>query len=179
MRILDLIDEINTVISTTSSAHLKLELFMMKIIKPELGSDVKSIGYRVDLLEGKLIAEVKPKKNIKRKNKESLENFDVYWPKILEELREKLSSRKFSYITGVRPEVESNGTLNLFVDKDNEFLLKELEKSEEVIDLVILEVAEKMGIEVKIKISLSEESKLVESKGLDAAQEVFDVEDLN
>ena len=32
VRILDLIDEINTVISTTSSAHLKLELFMMKII---------------------------------------------------------------------------------------------------------------------------------------------------
>ena len=199
VRILDLIDEINTLISTTSSAHLKLELFMMKIIKPELGSDVKSIGYRVDLLEGKLITEVKPKKeekqapevkeektevekpkkNIKRKNKESLENFDVYWPKILEELREKLSSRKFSYITAVRPEVESNGTLNLFVDKDNEFLLKELEKSEEVIDLVISEVAEKMGIEVNIKISISEESKLGESKGLDAAQEVFDVEDLN
>ena len=199
VRILDLIDEINTLISTTSSAHLKLELFMMKIIKPELGSDVKSIGYRVDLLEGKLITEVKPKKdekhapeveeektevekpkkNIKRKNKESLENFDVYWPKILEELREKLSSRKYSYITAVRPEVESNGTLNLFVDRDNEFLLKELEKSEEVIDLVISEVAEKMGIEVNIKISISEESKLVESKGLDAAQEVFDVEDLN
>ena len=199
VRILDLIDEINTLISKTSSAHLKLELFMMKIIKPELGSDVKSIGYRVDLLEGKLITEVKPKKeekqapevkeektevekpkkNIKRKNKESLENFDVYWQKILEELREKLSSRKFSYITAVRPEVESNGTLNLFVDKDNEFLLKELEKSEEVIDLVISEVAEKMGIEVNIKISISEESKLGESKGLDAAQEVFDVEDLN
>ena len=199
VRILDLIDEINTLISKTSSAHLKLELFMMKIIKPELGSDVKSIGYRVDLLEGKLIGEAKPKKdekpvpkveeekieiekpkkNIKKKNKESLGNFDVYWPKILEELREKLSSRKFSYITAVRPEVESNGTLNLFVDKDNEFLLKELEKSEEVIDLVISEVAEKMGIEVNIKISISEESKLGESKGLDAAQEVFDVEDLN
>ena len=199
VRILDLIDEINTVISTTSSAHLKLELFMMKIIKPELGSDVKSIGYRVDLLEGKLIGEAKPKKdekpvpkveeekieiekpkkNIKKKNKESLGNFDVYWPKILEELREKLSSRKFSYLTAVSPEVESNGTLNLFVDKDNEFLLKELEKSEEVIDLVKSEVVEKMGIEVNIKILLSEESKLGESKGLDAAQEVFDVEDLN
>ena len=121
----------------------------------------------------------KPKKNIKKKNKESLENFDVYWPKILEELREKLSSRKFSYLTAVSPEVESNGALNLFVDKDNEFLLKELEKSEEVIDLLISEVAEKMGIEVGIKILLSEESKLKESKGLDAAQEVFDVEDLN
>ena len=129
VRILDLIDEINTVISTTSSAHLKLELFMMKIIKPEFGSDVKSIGYRVELLEGKLITDLKPikeekpevkveeekievpkpKKNIKKKNKESLENFDVYWPKILEELREKLSSRKFSYLTAVSPEVESNG----------------------------------------------------------------------
>lgn len=25
---------------------------MMKLIKPEFGSDVKSIGYRLDLLEG-------------------------------------------------------------------------------------------------------------------------------
>ena len=199
VRILDLIDEINTVISTTSSAHLKLELFMMKIIKPEFGSDVKSIGYRVDLLEGKLTADVKlekdekskpevlkektkvekTKKNIKKKNKESLENFDVYWPKILEELREKLSSRKFSYLTAVRPEVESNGTLNLFVDKDNEFLLQELQKSEEVIDLVIKEVREKMGIEISIKIFLSDKSKSGDMKGLDAAQEVFDVENLN
>ena len=199
VRILDLIDEINTVISTTSSAHLKLELFMMKIIKPELGSDVKSIGYRVDLLEGKLTASVetkkeekpelevkeekidveKPKKNVKKANKESLENFDVYWPKILEELRDKLSSRKFSYLTAVKPEVQSNDTISLFVDRDNEFLLQELQKSEEVLDLVISEVANKMGIQINIKIVLSEESKLGESKGLDAAQEVFEVEDLN
>jgi len=200
VRILDLIDEINSVILTTSSAHLKLELFMMKIIKPELGSDVKSIGYRVDLLEGKLTGSVepkkeekleleseeekkieveKPKKNIKKTNKESLENFDVYWPKILKELRDKLSSRKYSYLTAVKPEVESNDTINLFVDKDNEFLLQELQKSEEVLDLVISEVTKKMGIEINIKIALSEESKLGESKGLDAAQEVFDVEDLN
>ena len=199
VRILDLIDEINTVISTTSSAHLKLELFMMKIIKPELGSDVKSIGYRVDLLEGKLTGVKEPKKeekleleardekikiektkkNIKKTNKESLENFDVYWPKILEELREKLSSRKFSYVTAVKPEVEGKDTINLFVDKDNEFLLQELKKSEEVLDLVISEVAKTMGIEINIKLSLSEDSKLGESKGLEAAQEVFDVEDLN
>ena len=199
VRILDLIDDINSVILTTSSAHLKLELFMMKIIKPELGSDVKSIGYRVDLLEGKLTASVetkkeekpelevkeekieveKPKKNVKKANKESLENFDVYWPKILEELRDKLSSRKFSYLTAVKPEVQSNDTISLFVDKDNEFLLQELQKSEEVLDLVISEVANKMGIQINIKIVLSEESNLGESKGLDAAQEVFDVEDLN
>ena len=172
---------------------------MMKIIKPELGSDVKSIGYRVDLLEGKLTGAVqpkkeenpvlevkeekvkveKPKKNIKKTNTESLENFDVYWPKILEELREKLSSRKFSYLTAVKPEVENNDTINLFVDKDNEFLLQELHKSQEVLDLVISEVEKRMGIEVSIKILLSEKSKVGESKGLDAAQEVFEVEDLN
>ena len=199
VRILDLIDEINSLIASSSSAYLKLELFMMKIIKPELGSDVKSIGYRVDLLEGKLTGVKEPKKeekleleardekikiektkkNIKKPNKESLENFDVYWPKILEELREKLSSRKFSYVTAVKPEVEGNDTINLFVDKDNEFLLQELKKSEEVLDLVISEVAKTMGIEINIKLSLSEDSKLGESKGLEAAQEVFDVEDLN
>ena len=199
VRILDLIDEINSLIASSSSAYLKLELFMMKIIKPELGSDVKSIGYRVDLLEGKLTGVKEPKKeekleleardekikiektkkNIKKTNKESLENFDVYWPKILEELREKLSSRKFSYVTAVKPEVEGKDTINLFVDKDNEFLLQELKKSEEVLDLVISEVAKTMGIEINIKLSLSEDSKLGESKGLEAAQEVFDVEDLN
>ncbi len=36
-----------------------------------------------------------------------------------------------------------------------------------------------MGIEVNIEICLSEKSKSGDSKGLDAAQEVFDVEDLN
>ena len=197
VRILDLIDEISTVILTTSSMHLKLELFMMKIIKPELGSDVKSIGYRVDLLEGKFtnspiddnqeietvkeekVENPKPKKNKKNIKKASIENFDVYWPKILEELRDKLSPRKFSYLTAVIPEVSDEEVITLFVDKDNEFLLKQLEKSEEIIDLVISEVAKQMGLEVKFKILLSEDSKINESKGVDAAQEVFDVEDIN
>ena len=197
VRILDLIDEISTVILTTSSMHLKLELFMMKIIKPELGSDVKSIGYRVDLLEGKFtnspiddnqeietvkeekVENPKPKKNKKNIKKASIENFDVYWPKILQELTAKLSPRKFSYLTAVIPEVSDEEVITLFVDKDNEFLLKQLEKSEEIIDLVISEVAKQMGLEVKFKILLSEDSKINESKGVDAAQEVFDVEDIN
>ena len=57
--------------------------------------------------------------------------------------------------------------------------IKQLEKSEEIIDLVISEVAKQMGLEVKFKILLSEDSKINESKGVDAAQEVFDVEDIN
>ena len=198
-RVLDLLDELNQTIVNAPSQELKLELFLIKLIKPQLASDIKSISRRVDLLEGEqnikedVVKEIpssqqmpKPKQNTEKKTKSTikapkkdLENFDVYWPKILEELREKLSSRKFSYLTAVSPEVESNGALNLFVDKDNEFLLKELEKSEEVIDLLISEVAEKMGIDVNIKILLSEKSKSGDSKGLDAAQEVFEVEDLN
>ena len=198
-RVLDLLDELNQTIVNAPSQELKLELFLIKLIKPQLASDIKSISRRIDLLEGEqniqedVVKEIpsskqtpKPKQNTEKKTKSTikapkkdLENFDVYWPKILEELREKLSSRKFSYLTAVSPEVESNGALNLFVDKDNEFLLKELEKSEEVIDLLISEVAEKMGINVNIKILLSEKSKSGDSKGLDAAQEVFEVEDLN
>jgi DNA polymerase-3 subunit gamma/tau len=54
IRILDLIDDLNQNLSNSTSQHLKLELFLMKVIKPELGSDVKTIGYRIDLLEGKL-----------------------------------------------------------------------------------------------------------------------------
>ncbi|MDA9017720.1 DNA polymerase III subunit gamma/tau, partial [Acidimicrobiia bacterium] len=63
IRILDLIDDLNQNLSNSTSQHLKLELFLMKVIKPELGSDVKTIGYRIDLLEGKLSNnEVMPKK---------------------------------------------------------------------------------------------------------------------
>ena len=114
IRILDLIDDLNQNLSNSTSQHLKLELFLMKVIKPELGSDVKTIGYRIDLLEGKLSNnEVMPKKmnspqvekkdtpseisipkNISKKNstpkKESLGNFDVFWPKILEEMKQAL-----------------------------------------------------------------------------------------
>ena len=55
----------------------------------------------------------------------------------------------------------------------------QLQFKEEIIDLVISEVAKQMGLEVKFKILLSEDSKINESKGVDAAQEVFDVEDIN
>ena len=118
IRILDLIDDLNQNLSNSTSQHLKLELFLMKVIKPELGSDVKTIGYRIDLLEGKLsknevmptkmnspqvekkdtLSETSIPKNISKKNstpkKESLGNFDVFWPKILEEMKQQLTPRK-------------------------------------------------------------------------------------
>ena len=131
----------------------------MKVIRPELGSDIKTIGYRVDLLEGrfsnekistketrpaaiekeKILPDNSYQKNIRRDSsskKESLGNFDVFWPKILEEMKKELTPRKFSYVTAVRAEVEEEDTINLIVDKENEFLFEELKKSQEIIDLL-------------------------------------------
>ncbi|MDB0016787.1 DNA polymerase III subunit gamma/tau [Acidimicrobiia bacterium] len=203
IRILDLIDDLNQNLSNSTSQHLKLELFLMKVIKPELGSDVKTIGYRIDLLEGKLSNnEVMPKKmnspqvekkdtpseisipkNISKKNstpkKESLGNFDVFWPKILEEMKQALTPRKYSYLTAVRAEVEEEDVINLIVDKENEFLFEELKKSEEIIDLLKSIIAKMMGLEIIVKVTLSLDTKKNNhEKGLSVAQEIFDVEDL-
>ena len=200
VRILDLIDEINSNLPSSNSQHLKLELFMMKLIKPEFGSDVKSIGYRLDLLEGqtnlprsvdedtkpqeKAIANEKPKdqskpKEKKVKNKQSLEDFDVYWPKILNSLKDTLSARKFSYLTAVKPEVNEDKVITLYVDKNNEFLFGELKKSTEITDLIKSEVAKLMGIEALVNIEISETINTKEAGGISAAQEIFDVEDLS
>jgi hypothetical protein len=175
----------------------------MKVIKPELGSDTKTIGYRMDLLEGRFSNdEVTPKKaesakvekqdmspksssskTTSKKNstskRESLGNFDVFWPKILEEMKKDLSPRKYSYLTAIRAEVEEEDTINLIVDKENEFLFEELKKSEEIIDLLKSVIAKMMGLEILVKVTLSPDTiKNNQDKGLSVAQEIFDVEDL-
>ncbi len=202
IRILDLIDDLNNNLSSSTSQHLKLELFLMKVIKPELGSDIKTVSYRVDLLEGRIsnsdapsqsvekTEEKKdtqePKNVIKKTNnkktmskKESLGNFDVYWPKIMEEMKKELSPRKYSYLTAVRAEVDEEETINLIVDKENEFLFEELKKSHEITELLKSITAKMMGLEVVVTVSLNPNAKLDdEEKGVSVAQEVFDVEDL-
>ena len=54
-RILDLLDDINQNIKNAPSQELKLELFVIKLIKPEFAFDVKSLSRRIDLLEGENI----------------------------------------------------------------------------------------------------------------------------
>ena len=75
IRILDLLDEVNIEIQRTTSHQLKLELFLMKLVKPELGTDPKTVAYRVDLLEGQLNSKeasltVSPKDKEKNKKEE-------------------------------------------------------------------------------------------------------------
>lgn len=171
-RILDLLDDINQNIKNAPSQELKLELFVIKLIKPEFAFDVKSLSRRIDLLEGenikintqqpqtealsvesKKVPESKKKeKTVKdEKNKSSLENFDVIWPIILKEAKTQLTPRKYSYLTLVKPEIEDN-SLSFLIDESNEFLITELNKSQDIKEFVEVEIEKQLGIIVKIQI---------------------------
>ena len=163
-RVLDLLDELNQTIVNAPSQELKLELFLIKLIKPELASDIKSISRRVDLLEGEqniqeeVVKETpsskqmpKPKQNTEKKTKSTikapkkhLENFDVYWPKILQEGKNILTPRKYSYITLVSPQIEDKENLTLYVDDENDYLITELKKSQDILEFIESEIAKIM-----------------------------------
>jgi len=205
-RILDMLDEINQSIKTSPSQELKLELFLVKLIKPQLATDIKSVSRRVDMLEqngvtekitekqqtppdkkklaNEKVAKDKPKKdNIKKPIiKNDIENFDVYWPKILEEAKSILTPRKYSYLTLVKPEVIDSNNLTLYIDSENEYLISELRKSDEIIELIKSNVTQKMGVDVTVAIQPHEglqnnnqTSKDVQSN----ISEIFDVESID
>jgi DNA polymerase-3 subunit gamma/tau len=205
-RILDMLDEINQSIKTSPSQELKLELFLVKLIKPQLATDIKSVSRRVDMLEkygvsekisekkqtspdkkklaNEKVAKDKPKKENTKKSivKNDIENFDVYWPKILEEAKSILTPRKYSYLTLVKPEVIDSNNLTLYIDSENEYLISELRKSDEIIELIKSNVMQKMGVEVTVAIQPHEglqnnnqTSKDVQSN----ISEIFDVESID
>ena len=171
-RVLDLLDELNQTIVNAPSQELKLELFLIKLIKPQLASDIKSISRRVDLLEGEqniqeeVVKETpsskqmpKPKQNTEKKTKSTikapkkdLENFDVYWPKILQEGKNILTPRKYSYITLVSPQIEDKENLTLYVDDENDYLITELKKSQDILEFIESEIAKIMGLKVSIQV---------------------------
>ena len=205
-RILDMLDEINQSIKTSPSQELKLELFLVKLIKPQLATDIKSVSRRVDMLEehgvtekisekqqtssdkkklgNEKVAKGKPTKENTKKPivKNDIDNFDVYWPKILEEAKAILTPRKYSYLTLVKPEVIDSNNLTLYIDSENEYLISELRKSDEIIELIKSNVIQKMGVEVTVAIQPHEglqnnnqTSKDVQSN----ISEIFDVESID
>ena len=201
-RVLDLLDELNQTIVNAPSQELKLELFLIKLIKPQLASDIKSISRRVDLLEGEqniqeeVVKETpsskqmpKPKQNTEKKTKSTikapkkdLENFDVYWPKILQEGKNILTPRKYSYITLVSPQIEDKENLTLYVDDENDYLITELKKSQDILEFIESEIAKIMGLKVSIQVKaargLSENSS-TENNVQENISEVFDIENID
>ena len=201
-RVLDLLDELNQTIVNAPSQELKLELFLIKLIKPQLASDIKSISRRVDLLEGEqniqedVVKEIpsskqtpKPKQNTEKKTKSTikapkkdLENFDVYWPKILQEGKNILTPRKYSYITLVSPQIEDKENLTLYVDDENEYLITELKKSQDILEFIESEIAKIMGLKVSIQVKAAKglsENSSTKNNVQENISEVFDIENID
>ena len=201
-RVLDLLDELNQTIVNAPSQELKLELFLIKLIKPQLASDIKSISRRVDLLEGEqniqedVVNKIpsskqtpKPKQNTEKKTKSTikapkkdLENFDVYWPKILQEGKNTLTPRKYSYITLVSPQIEDKENLTLYVDDENEYLITELKKSQDILEFIESEIAKIMGLKVSIQVKAAKglsENSSTENSVQENISEVFDIENID
>ncbi len=202
-RILDILDELNQSIQSAPSQELKLELFLIKLIKPELASDIKSISRRVDLLEGesalrpplKKIEKVtqKAQKNIENKttkkkiseepvplgsSPKDIGNFDVYWPKVLQKAKDELTPRKYSYLTLVLPEIDNQNKLILLINKENEYLISELNKSNDIKEFISSCIAKMMGISVSIEIKAIDgnSERMVSENGFqDNINEVFDI----
>ena len=201
-RVLDLLDELNQTIVNAPSQELKLELFLIKLIKPQLASDIKSISRRVDILEGEqniqeeVVKETpsskqmpKPKQNTEKKTKSTikapkkdLENFDVYWPKILQEGKNILTPRKYSYITLVSPQIEDKENLTLYVDDENDYLITELKKSQDILEFIESEIAKIMGLKVSIQVKAAKglsENSSTENNVQENISEVFDIENID
>lgn len=206
-RILDILDELNQSIQSAPSQELKLELFLIKLIKPELASDIKSLSRRVDLLEGesalrpvsKKVEKVTQdiQKNIENKttkkkiskepappksSPKDIGNFDVYWPKVLQEAKDELTPRKYSYLTLVSPEIDDQNKLILFINKENEYLISELNKSNDIKEFISSCIAKMMGIIISIEIKAIDgnSERLVSENGFqDNINEVFDIKSMD
>ena len=180
---------------------MKLELFLRKRIKPELASDIKSISRRVDLLEeGSTLNPNKQKDNTQKKfvnneNKSTkkninnqptspksspkdIGNFDVYWPKVLQKAKDELTPRKYSYLTLVSPEINGENKLTLLINNENEYLISELTKSNDIKEFISSCIEKMMGISISIEIKPIEgtSQRLVSDNGFqDNINEVFDI----
>ena len=203
-RILDILDELNQSIQSAPSQELKLELFLVKLIKPELASDIKSISRRVDLLEGekvlkplnktveKVTDNIQENKTTKKKINEEpvspqsspkdIGNFDVYWPKVLQKAKDELTPRKYSYLTLVSPEIENQNKLILFINQENEYLISELNKSNDIKEFILSCIEKMMGIRISIEIKAIDATseRLVSEDGFqDNINEVFDIKSID
>ncbi|MFL2658988.1 MAG: DNA polymerase III subunit gamma/tau [Candidatus Actinomarina sp.] len=200
-RIFDILDELNQSIQSAPSQELKLELFLIKLIKPELASDIKSISRRVDLLEEgstlnpknqkvdtqKNLVNTESKSTKKKINNEptspksspkDIGNFDVYWPKVLQKAKDELTPRKYSYLTLVSPEINGENKLTLLINNENEYLISELTKSNDIKEFISSCIEKMMGISISIEIKPIEgtSQRLVSDNGFqDNINEVFDI----
>ena len=171
----------------------------MKLVKPELGTDAKTVAYRVDLIENKLSSSsiesleiqkeskeelVKDKDKKKREEKKikpkgKVQDIDVHWPKILSEAKEVLSARRYAYLSSTIPTVTGDAII-LQVSETNKFLAEQINNDEELIAVLKSLVSEKFGSNIQVRSELvagmlndSEEDRV------QIAQQIFDAEEVS
>ena len=116
-----------------------------------------------------------------KESKNSIENFDVIWPIILKDAKNHLTPRKYSYLTLVKPEIE-NKELIFLIDESNEFLITELNKSQDIKEFVEVEIEKHLGLNVNIQIK-AQEGLIKETKESSNFQEnledIFGIENID
>ena len=78
--------------------------------------------------------------------------------KILQEAKLNLTPRKYSYLTLVKPLVDEDNNLSLYVDEDNEYLISELQKSQDIKDFIEDKFFDFMNVETSVLIKTQKNS---------------------
>ncbi len=85
-------------------------------------------------------------------------------------------------MTLVKPDVVDSENLVLYIDSENEYLISELRKSEDILELIKSNIAKKMGVDISISIephlvlqSTDQTSEEIQSN----INEIFDVESID
>ena len=100
----------------------------------------------------------------------------------MQEAKSVLTPRKYSYLTLVKPDVVDSEHLVLYIDSENEYLITELRKSEDVIELIKSSVAKKIGVDISISIQPHESPQSGDQTSEEIQSninEIFDVESID
>ena len=82
----------------------------------------------------------------------------------------------------VSPQIEDKENLTLYVDDENEYLITELKKSQDILEFIESEIAKTMGLKVSIQIKAAKglsENSSTEKNVQENISEVFDIENID
>ena len=82
----------------------------------------------------------------------------------------------------VSPQIEDKENLTLYVDDENEYLITELKKSQDILEFIESEIAKIMGLKVSIQVQAAKglsENSSTENNVQENISEVFDIENID
>ena len=82
----------------------------------------------------------------------------------------------------VSPQIEDKENLTLYVDDENDYLITELKKSQDILEFIESEIAKTMGLKVSIQVKAAKglsENSSTENNIQENISEVFDIENID